>query len=96
MKKIVALASAAAFALTLAACDGANENAMEDAGEQNAEVVNDQADAMEDAGVINDAQEDAMVDSAEDKADAMENQGEAMDNGAAVAPAATATTAAPM
>ena len=96
MKKIIALASATVLAFGVAACDGANENAMEDAGEQNAEVVNDQADAMEDAGVINDAQEDAMVDSAEDKADAMENQGEAMDNGAAAAPAATATTAAPM
>jgi PBP1b-binding outer membrane lipoprotein LpoB len=95
MKKIVALASAAAFALTLAACDGANENAMEDAGEQNAELVDDQADAMEDAGVINDTQEDAMVDSAENQADAMEEQGEAMDNGA-MAPTTAATTAAPM
>ena len=95
MKKILAFATAAALGLGVAACDGANENAMEDAGEQNAEVVNDQADAMEDAGVINDAQEDAMVDSAEDQADAMEEQGEAMDNGA-MAPTAPATTAAPM
>ena len=95
MKKIIALASATVLAFSVAACEGANENAMEDAGEQNAEVVNDQADAMEDAGVINDTQEDAMVDAAEDQADAMENQGEAMDEGA-MAPAAPATTAAPM
>lgn len=69
----------AAVGLSLAACEGPNENAMEDAGEQNAEAVEEQADAMEDAGQITDAQEDAMVDNAEDKADAMEAQGEAMD-----------------
>ena len=91
MKKILAFATAAALGLGLAACDGPNENAMEDAGEQNAEVVDDQADAMEDADMITDAQEDAMVDQAEDQADAMEEQGEAMDEGAA-APVATETT----
>jgi hypothetical protein len=69
----------AALGLSVAACEGPNENAMEDAGEQNAEVVADQAEDMEDAGQITDAQEDAMVDTAEDKADAMEAQGEAMD-----------------
>lgn len=73
----------AALGLSLAACEGPNENAMEDAGEQNAEVVADQAETLEDAGQITDAQEDAMVDKAEDKADAMEAQGEAMDNGTA-------------
>lgn len=77
--KFAALAPVAALGLTLAACDGPNENAMEDAGEQQAEVVNEQAEAMEDAGQITDAQEDAMTDAAEDKADAMEEQGEAMD-----------------
>ncbi|QDH33198.1 hypothetical protein [Porphyrobacter sp. YT40] len=70
---------AATLGLSLAACEGPNENAMEDAGEQNAEAVEEKADAMEDAGQITDAQEDAMVDNAEDKADAMEKQGEAMD-----------------
>jgi len=69
----------AALGLSVAACEGPNENAMEDAGEQNAEVVADQAEDMEDAGQITDAQEDAMVDTAEDKASAMEAQGEAMD-----------------
>ena len=69
----------AALGLSVAACEGPNENAMEDAGEQNAEVVADQAEDMEDADQITDTQEDAMVDTAEDKADAMEAQGEAMD-----------------
>ena len=72
--------SAAALNLGLAACDGPNENAMEDAGEQQAEAVNERVDAMEDAGTISDAQSDAITDQAEDKADAMEEQGEAMDD----------------
>lgn len=89
--KTTVLASFAALALT--ACEGANENAMEDAGEQNAEVVNEQAEAMEDAGQISDAQEDAITDQAEDRADAMEAQGEAMDEGAAAAGAVATTPA---
>lgn len=79
MKKIV-FASVAALGLTVAACDGPAENAMEDAGEQNAEAVNEQVDAMEDAGTMTDEQSDAITDQAEDKADAMEEQGEAIDN----------------
>jgi hypothetical protein len=69
----------AALGLSLAACEGANENAMEDKGEAMAEQTNDQAEAMEDADKITDSQEDAMTAAAEDKADAMEKQGEAMD-----------------
>lgn len=79
MKKIIATASAAVLAFAVTACDGPNEDAMEDAGEQNAELVDDQADAMEDAGLISDGTEDAMVDAAEEKADMMEETGEAMD-----------------
>lgn len=79
MKKIIAISSALALGLTVAACDGPKENAMEDAGEQNAEVVNEQAEAMEDAGTITDDQADAMTDAAEDKADAAEEVGEAAD-----------------
>ena len=86
MKKILAFATAAALGLGVAACDGANEEAMEETGEVNAEIVEDQADTMEDAGMITDTQEDAMVDNAEAEADAMEAQGEAMDDGA-MAPA---------
>ncbi len=89
MKKLIAISSALALGLAVAACDGPKENAMEDAGEQNAEVVNEQAEAMEDAGAMTDEQADAVTDAAEDKADAMEEQGEAMDDGAAPAPAAT-------
>ena len=70
---------AAALSFGLVACDGPKENAMEDAGEANAEAVNEQAEAMEDAGQISDAQEDAMTDQAEDKADAMEEAGESAD-----------------
>lgn len=77
-KALIAV-SAAALSLGVVACDGPKENAMEDAGEQNAEAVNEQAEAMEDAGQITDAQEDAMTDKAEDKADAMEEAGENMD-----------------
>lgn len=80
---------AATLSFGLVACDGPKENAMEDAGEQQAEAVNEQAEAMEDAGQISDAQEDAITDKAEDKADAMEQQGEAMDDGAT--PTATTT-----
>lgn len=79
MKKLIAVTSAIALGLGLAACDGPKENAMEDAGEQNAEMVNENADAMEDAGTMTDAQSDAMTDTAEDKADAMEEAGEAAD-----------------
>lgn len=82
MKKVLKgalIASFAAAGLGLAACDGAQENAAEDAGEANAEVVNEQAEAMEDAGQITDDQADAMTDQAEDQADAMEEQGEGAD-----------------
>lgn len=79
---------AAALSFGVVACEGPKENAMEDAGEANAEAVNEQAEAMEDAGQISDAQEDAMTDAAEDKADAMEAAGDAADEGAP-APAAT-------
>ncbi len=80
---------AAVLSFGLVACDGPQENAMEDAGEQQAEAVNEQAEAMEDADMMTDGQADAVTDRAEDKADAMEEQGEAMDDGAA--PAATNT-----
>lgn len=79
MKKILTTASAAVLAFAVTACDGPAENAMEDIGEENAEMVDEQADAMEDAGMITDETEDAMVDEAENQADAMEEMGEAMD-----------------
>ena len=89
MKKIFAIASAAVLGLGVAACDGANENAMEDAGEQQAEAINEEVDAMEDAGTMTDEQSDAITEQAEDTADAMEEQGEAMDEGTATDTAET-------
>lgn len=80
---------AAALSFGLVACDGAQENAMEDAGEQQAEAVNEQAEAAEAAGTMTDEQSDAMTDMAEDRADRMEEVGEAADAGATPAPAAT-------
>lgn len=79
MRKLIAIASAALLGLGVAACDGPNENAMEDAGEQQAEAVNQQAEAMEDANQITDEQADAMTEAAENRADRMEEQGEAVD-----------------
>lgn len=76
---------AAALSFGVVACEGPKENAMEDAGEAQAEAVNEQAEAMEDAGQISDAQEDAITDQAEDRADAMEAQGDAADEAAGTA-----------
>lgn len=76
---------AAALSFGVVACEGPKENAMEDAGESQAEAVNEQAEAMEDAGQISDAQEDAITDQAEDRADAMEAQGDAADEAAGTA-----------
>lgn len=79
---------ASVAALGLAACEGPNENAMEDIGEQQAEVINERAENLEDAGVITDDQEDAITDRAEDRADNMEVIGEQMDEAGVAAPAA--------
>ena len=55
MKKLIALSSALALGLTVAACDGPKENAAEDAGEQAAEATNASAEAAADAGQITQA-----------------------------------------
>ena len=80
MKKLLMISSALAFGLGVAACDGPKENAAEDAGEQQAEVVNDQAESAADAGKITDEQADDATSQAEATADAMEEKGEAADN----------------
>ncbi|WP_379548419.1 hypothetical protein ACFCW2_04425 [Qipengyuania sp. DSG2-2] len=80
--KTAMVATAAALSLGLAACDGANEEAMEDAGEEMVEATEAEADAMEEAGEITGDEADAMVDEAEDTADAMEEEGETMDEAA--------------
>lgn len=70
---------AAALSFGLVACDGPKENAMEDAGEAQAEAVNEQVEASEAAGTMTDEQSDAATQMAEDKADAAEEVGEAAD-----------------
>ena len=77
--KSAMIASVATLGLSLAACDGPAEEAAEDQGDAMVESVENQADAMEDAGTITDETADEMVDQAEDTADAMEEQGEATD-----------------
>lgn len=79
MKKIVAVVAVAALGMGLAACEGPAENTMEDVGEQQAEVVNERAEALEDADVITDDQADAATEVAEERADAMEAVGDNID-----------------
>lgn len=74
------LIPAAILSLGLAACDGPAENAYEDVGEQAAESVNEQAEALEEAEVITDEQEDAVTEAAEERADTMEEIGEEIDH----------------
>jgi hypothetical protein len=80
VKKLLMIGTALAFGLTVAACDGPKENAAEDAGEQQAEVVNEQAESAADAGQISDQQAADATSQAEATADAMEEKGEAADN----------------
>jgi hypothetical protein len=79
MKKLIAVGSALVLGMGVAACDGPKENSAEDAGEQQAEVVNDQAESAADAGKITEEQADTATSQAEAKADAMEEKGEAAD-----------------
>lgn len=80
MKSIVKTSLIASFAaLGLAACEGPAENTMEDVGEQQAEVINERAEALEDADVITDDRADAITDTAEDRADQMEAIGDNID-----------------
>ncbi|MBX7527944.1 hypothetical protein [Qipengyuania vesicularis] len=69
--KATLVASAAALSLGLAACDGPQEEAMEDAAEEQESAIDAQAEAMEDAGASEEA-----VEAMEDKADAVEDAGE--------------------
>lgn len=66
-----ALASIASLGLALAACDGPQEEAMEDTAEQQEATLDAQAEAMEDAGASEEA-----VEAVEDQADAVEDAGE--------------------
>ena len=77
MKKIIAVASAAVLALGLSACD----SPAEEAAEEEAEVMEDQADSMEDAGMITDEEADAMEAEADNIEDAAEGDTDAMTEG---------------
>ena len=68
MKKIIAFASAAVLGLGVAACD----SPAEEAAEEEAEAMEDQADDMEDAGMITDEEADAMEAEADNIEDAAE------------------------
>ena len=72
MKKIVAFASAAALGLGLAACDGPQEEAMEDQAEAQETALENEADQIEDMGM------EAEADALNEQADMVEDQGEEM------------------
>ena len=75
--KATLVASAAALSLGLAACD----SPAEEAAEEQAEAIEDQADDLEDAGAITDEQADAMEAQADDIEDAAEGDTDAMTEG---------------
>jgi len=74
MKKLIALASATALGLALAACDSPQE----EAAEETAEAIEDTADSMEDAGTISDEQQDAMESTADNIEDSAEGDTDAV------------------
>lgn len=75
--KTALIASAAAMSLGLAACDGPQEEVMEDQAEEMETAMENEADAMEDAGM--EAEADAMNEAADDVEDQMEEQADEMD-----------------
>ena len=77
MKKIIAFASATVLGLGLAACD----SPAEEAAEEQAEAIEEQADDMEDAGMITDEEADTMEAQADDIEDAAEGDTDAMTEG---------------
>ncbi len=78
MKKIV-FASVAALGLSVAACDSAAENEMEDQAEEMEDAADAEIDAMEDSGAITDDQADTMEDNVDAQAEAMEEEADTMD-----------------
>ncbi len=77
--KTAMVASVAAMGLSLAACDSAAENEMEDGAEVMEEQAEAEIDQMEDSGMMTDDQADAMEDNVEAEADAMEDAADDMD-----------------
>jgi len=77
MKKLIATASTVALGLALAACDSPAENAMEDQAEAVEDQAEMEADALDDAGM--EEQADMVEEQGEERADAMEEQADDMD-----------------
>ena len=75
--KTALVASAAAMSLGLAACDGPQEEAMEDQAEATETAMENEADAMEEAGM--EAEADAMNEAADEAEDNMEEAADEMD-----------------
>ena len=81
--KSAMFASVAAMGLSLAACDSAAENKMEDDTNATREAADEQADAIEDqADAVDGPAEDAMEDKAEAVDDAGEAKADAMEDAA--------------
>ncbi len=77
--KSAMVTSVAVLGLSVAACDSAAENEMEDNAEQMEDNADMEIDAMEDSGAITDDTADAMEDNVDAEAEAMEEQADAMD-----------------
>ena len=77
MRKLVAIASAAALGLGVAACDSGAENAAEEQADVVEESMEAEAGVVEDQGM--EAQSDAMEDQADETGDALEDQADTMD-----------------
>ena len=77
--KTAMVASVAALGLSVAACDSAAENQMEDNAEEMEDAADVEIDSMEDAGEITDEQADTMEDAVDAEAEAMEEAADTMD-----------------
>ena len=78
--KTVLVTSMAALGLSLAACDSAAENNMEDQATAVDEAAEAQAEQLDDAGM--EEQAEAVAEQGEETKDAMEDQADEMDAGA--------------
>ena len=78
MRKLIILSSVAALSLGLSACQSKKADAVEDAAENRADVIDDMADKAP-----TEAQEDALHNKADAVEEAGENAADAIDNGSA-------------
>ncbi|RDC61315.1 hypothetical protein HME9302_02536 [Alteripontixanthobacter maritimus] len=78
--KTAMVATVATLGLSLAACDSAAENEMEDNAEEMEDAADMEIENMEETGQITDDQADAMEDNVDDQAEAMEEAADEMDS----------------